>query len=182
MMVKLSKVRGTSSKPWIIVGGLLSLLVLFGVGGCGTSKATSAQPTSQGQLSQGQRNLNPAMQIAMEIRRLQSNQENALTSEQKDQIKPIIEELISTANPSQEVLQQKADAINSVLTDQQKSFLTERPNPQENNPTGNNSDGNNSNRNNSDGNNRQGGTSDNNQTGRTFNLQNMYQQALDSLK
>ena len=187
-MVTQSKTPGTSRKSWITIGILL-IVVLLGASGCGTSPGTSAPATSQtqsnqGQASQGKRTSNPALQAVMNIRRLQSNQVNALTSDQKDKIKPILQELISTANPTQVVLQQKADAINAVLTAQQKSFLAQ---PKTN---ANNANGNSSRRNNPQGGGGTGGGtgrgpgggSGGNQNGSAFNPQTMYQQALDSLK
>ena len=191
-MKKITKGQGTHRKAWIIVGSLL-MVVMIGASGCSSTQTTSAQPASQaqtnqgqtnkGQTGQGQRVRNPAQQAAMEIRRLQSNQQYALTSDQKDKIKPILQELISTSNPSQDVLQQKADAINAVLTDQQKSYLataTQRPSK------GNNQNSNNQNNsNNSSGNNNgtspQGGAGGQ-QTRGTFKPQDIYQQVLDSLK
>lgn len=188
-MVKQSKTQRTSRKPWILVGVLLTI-VLIGASGCSQSKATSTPSTSQeqpnqgrpnqGQPGQGQRSRNPALQAAMEIRRLQSDSQNALTSDQKDKIKPILQELIdtSTANPSQDILQQKADAINAVLTDQQKSSLTK---PRTSNGTI-------PNENTTKGNNPQGGTgagaggADGRQAGSAMKPQTIYQQVLDSLK
>jgi len=189
-MVKQCIAQETSRKPWLIVGSLL-MFVLLGASGCSPSQGTSAQPasqaqTNQGQPGKGQRVRNPAEQAAMEIRRLQSDQQNALTSDQKAKIKPILQELISSSNPSQDVLQQKADAINAVLTDKQKSYLatpTQRPsqgnNQNSNNPNSNYS--NNSNGNKTNGTNPQGGAGSQ-QTRGTFNPQGIYQQVLDSLK
>lgn len=141
-MVKLNRVQKSKSKPWIAVGIALSIMII-GVGGCGTtteatSKSTNTNETAQGQTSQ-KPTLNPAMQAAMEIRRLQSNQEMVLTSDQKDKIKPIIQLLIDTTSPSQDFLQQKADAINAVFTEQQKTYLksqTQKGDPNAN-PNGN---------------------------------------------
>ena len=184
-MVKQSKSQRTLRKPWILVGVLLTI-VLIGASGCNQSKATSTPSTSQeqsnqgqpnqGQPSQGQRVRNPALQAAMEIRRLQSDSQNALTSDQKDKIKPILQELIdtSTSNPSQDILQQKADAINAVLTDQQKSSLTK---PRTSNGTI-------PNENSTKRTPPQGGTggADGRQAGSAMNQQTIYQQVLDSLK
>lgn len=177
----MEKQKATSQKPWLIVGSLL-ILVMIGTAGCGSS-GTSSQTTSQvqstqGQTNQGQRQVhNPAVQAAMEIRRLQSNQQNALTTAQKDKIKPILQELINLSNPSQDVLQQKADAINAVLTSQQKSFLAtavkQRP-----------SNGNTQNSNTQDSTNNtnsQGGANAQRTKG-TFNPQDIYKQVLDLLK
>jgi len=189
-MEKQDAVQRSLRIPWIIIG-ILSLLMLIGVSGCGTSQATSTQPTSQeqnnqGQPDQGQRTINPAMQAAMEIRRLQISQDYALTSDQKDKIKSILQELISTTNPTQDFLQQKADAINAVLTDNQKSFLATRPDSQGGNPNRDKSNANNSNENNQNGNspngnNQHGGPDGNKQAGPP-NPQAVYQEVLDSLK
>jgi len=175
-MLKQSQVHKSNRKTWIVLGIMLSL-TLIGVGGCGSTTTTST-PSQANQGTTQRPTQNPASKAVMEIRRLQSNQQNALTTDQKDKIKPILQELISTSNPSQDILQQKADAINALLTDQQKSFLTTRPNPQGNNQRqgGNNSTGNNPN-----GGNQKNGAG-NNQTARTSNSQTIYQQVLDSLK
>jgi hypothetical protein len=196
-MQKNFKVPKTLRRSSLIIGSLL-LAVLLGVSGCGSSNSTSAQTssqsqtnqgqTTQGQNGQGQRTRNPAQQAAMEIRRLQSNQQNALTSDQKEKIKPILQELISTTTPSQDFLQQKADAINAVLTDQQKSYLasvTQKP-AKRNNQNSNNQNSNSNTQANQNGNKQnasspQGGTNGQ-QTRGTFNPQEIYQQVLDSLK
>lgn len=88
-----------------------------------TTKQAAASQENQGQTSQ-KPTPNPAVEAAMEIRALQNNQQMVLTTDQKDQIKPILQLLIDTANPSQDFLQQKADAIKAVFTDQQKSYLS----------------------------------------------------------
>jgi hypothetical protein len=189
-MEKRNKPKATPKKPWLIVGSLL-ILVMIGTAGCGSS-GTSTQSTSQAQTNQGQANQgqpgqgqrvrNPAQQAAMEIRRLQNNQQNALTSDQKAKIKPILQDLINTASPSQDFLQQKADAINAVLTAQQKSYLataTKRPG------NGNNQNSNSqSNQSNSKGNNNSGVKTQGGNGGQrgSFNPQDIYQQVLDSLK
>ncbi|WP_068962378.1 hypothetical protein [Desulfosporosinus sp. BG] len=182
-MEKQNKIPGFSSKPWILVGILL-MIVSIGTVGCSSSKATTAQSTNQGQPGQGQRVRNPALTAAMEIRRLENDQQNPLTSDQKEKLKPILQELINTPNASQDILQQKADAINAVFTDQQKSSLTTRRAP-----NGNSQNANNSNENSSKGNYPQGGSGSGNgsgnggrPTGSGLNPQDMYQQVLDSLK
>jgi hypothetical protein len=184
-MEKQNAVQRPLGIPWLIIG-ILSLLVLAGVSGCGTSQAASTQPTNQEQNDQGQRTINPAMQAAMEIRRLQNSGDNALSSDQKDTIKPILQELISTTSPTQDFLQQKADAINAVLTDNQKSFLAARPdsqgdNPNRDNPDTNNSNENNQNSNSPGGNTQHGGPDGNKQAGPP-NTQAVYQEVLDSLE
>lgn len=135
-------------KPWIAAGMIVSLAVI-GIGGCGSQDVSSANPeaatqatatsqdTSQdqsqatNQADQGQNaqkpSLNPAIEAAMGIRRLQSNQQMALTSDQKEKIKPILQLLIDTTDPSQDFLQEKADAITAVFTDQQKAYLSATP-------------------------------------------------------
>jgi len=187
MRVKQSILQGTLERPKMFIGILL-MTVVIGASGCSASKATPAQATTPGQSGQGQRVRNPAQQAAMEIRRLQSDPQNALTSEQKVTMKPILEELIKTPNPSQEVLQQKADAINAVLTEPQKSYLatqktTNGGRPSGNSPNPNSPNGNNSTGNTSNGNNPQGGSAAGaKQNGGAYNPQDMYQQVLDTLK
>ena len=79
--------------------------------------------------------------------------------------------MISTPNPSQDILQQKADAIIAVFSDQQKTYLATPRTP----------NGNKQNTNAPNGNNPQGETGSNH-TGSAPNPQTMYQQVLDSLK
>jgi len=192
MRVKQSILQGTLKRPKMFIGILL-MAVVIGASGCSASKATSAQATTPGQSGQGQRVRNPAQQAAMEIRRLQSDPQNVLTSEQKVTMKPFLEELIKTPNPSQEVLQQKADAMNAVLTEPQKSYLATqkttnggRPSgnsPSGNSPNPNSPNGNNSTGNSTNGNNPQGGSAaGGKQNGGAYNPQDIYQQVLDSLK
>lgn len=135
-------------KPWITAGMILSLAVI-GIGGCGSQNASSAtsaaakqstaasqdtsetQSSASNQANQGQTAQkpaqNPAIEAAMGIRRLQSNQQMALTSDQKAKIKPILQLLIDTTNPSQDFLQEKANAITALFTDQQKTYLSTNP-------------------------------------------------------
>lgn len=195
-MQKDLKIGKALRKPSLIIGSLL-LVAMIGVSGCSSSNTTSDQSTTQtqsnqgqtkqGQPGQGQRTRNPAEMAAMEIRRLQSNQQNALTSDQKDKIKPILQDLINETNPSQDFLQQKADAINAVLTDQQKSYLktaTQRPSKgsnQNNQNSNTQNNQNNSNGNNGNGVKPQGGANGQQPRG-TFNPQDIYKQVLDALK
>jgi len=145
------QIRGLSKKPVIVVGMLLSLAIV-GVGGCGAKAATTAtstadtsatQVTTSSQETQGQtatkQALNPAIEAAMGIRRLQANQETVLTSDQKTKIKPILQTLIDTTSPTQDFLQQKADAIKAVYTDAQKTYLS--TNTQKDKPAGNSQTG-----------------------------------------
>jgi len=186
-----SESQRISKKSWITVGILL-LVVLIGADGCSASKATPAattpapattqQPTTQGQAAQGQRVRNPALQAAMEIRRLQSDTQNALTSDQKDKLKPILQELISTSDPSQEVLQQKADAINAVLTDQQKTALTKARTPNGNNQNANSGTASPTQKTPTQGGGGTGAGTGGKQAGSQVTPQAMYQQVLDSLK
>lgn len=144
----MAKVNRVQTKTWIAVSIALSIMII-GVSGCGTksaassSTAASAQSAQSAQSSsssssstaaasksttngtaQGQKPaLNPAVQAAMEIRHLQSNQAMALTTDQKTKVKPILQTLIDTTNPTQDFLQQKADAITAVFTEQQKTYL-----------------------------------------------------------
>jgi hypothetical protein len=186
-MVKQTQIHKSTKKPLIIAGMLMSLAII-GVGGCGSTTPTSspttpvaavAQPSSSNQQNQGQTAQrpaqNPAQKAAMEISRLQRDQQNALTSDQKAKVKPILQELISTPNPSPAILQQKADAINAVLTDQQKTFLAAPRTPNGNKPNTNGTSGNSVN-----GNKSQGGTGGK-QAGSAPKPQDMYQRILDSL-
>ncbi|MDR3602959.1 MAG: hypothetical protein P4L49_21205 [Desulfosporosinus sp.] len=193
-MEKQSKTQEISKKSWLTVGILL-MVVLIGASGCGQSQATTAPSTatttapstSQGQAAaKGQRVSNPALQAAMEIRRLENDQQNPLTSDQKDKLKPILQALISTSNPSQDILQQKADAINAIFTDQQKSTLTQaRPSK------GNKQNANSSTENSTQGTSTQAGDgtgakaaagTGSKQPRSAVTPQTMYQQVLDSLK
>ena len=155
-MKKSSQVQKLMKKPWLVLGMLLSLAII-GVGGCGakavtsspetsstsTADASATQPTTSSQENQGQTAqkpaVNPAIEAVMGIRRLQGNQQMVLTSDQKDKIKPILQLLIDTSNPSQDFLQEKADAIQAVFTDQQKTYLS--TNTAKGNPNGNSQNG-----------------------------------------
>ncbi|MDR3542300.1 MAG: hypothetical protein P4L69_15260 [Desulfosporosinus sp.] len=163
-MEEYNHLQKSPRRPWLVVGLVLSLAIV-GVGGCGAKAATTAtttpaasstqvsststsdetatQPPTSGQETQGQTvpkpTLNPAVEAAMEIRTLQGNQQMVLTSDQKDKIKPILQLLIDTTNPSQDFLQQKAEAIKVVFTDQQKNYLS--TNTLKGNPNGNSQNG-----------------------------------------
>ncbi|SPF44120.1 conserved exported hypothetical protein [Candidatus Desulfosporosinus infrequens] len=194
-MLNQTEIRKSTKKPLIVVGMLLSLSII-GVGGCGASTPTAApaasttqsstaapaasaasgtQSSSAGQQTQGQHVQNPALRAAMNITRLEKDQQNALTSDQKAKLKPILQDLISTSAPSQDVLQQKADAITAVFTDQQKTFLATPRTPNANKSNTNNPNGNSTN-----GNNPQGGTGGK-QGGVAPKPQDLYQKVLDSL-
>ncbi|MDR3540940.1 MAG: hypothetical protein P4L69_08280 [Desulfosporosinus sp.] len=192
--MKQTQSHKSTKKPLIVAGMFLSLAII-GIGGCGATTPTSAPATSTTQSStatpsvsgtqpssssQGQTDQkptqNPAFKATMDISRLQRDQQNPLTSDQKAKIEPILQDLISTLNPSQDILQQKADAINAVFTDQQKTYLaTPRT------PNGNKQNTNNPNGNSTNGNKPQGETGSKH-TGSAPNPQAMYQQVLDSLK
>lgn len=131
---------------------------------------------------------------AREVSRLQNDSQVALTSDQKSKIKPILQELIDTANPSQDFLQQKADAINAAFTDAQKTFLNTRNQNNGNNPNGQNSNGNNSSSNSSNANSPNGsdstgnapnnhgsGYQNNNQNRQQLQPQDIYKQVLNLL-
>lgn len=185
-MLKRTLVHKSTKKPLIVAGMLLSLAII-GVGGCGTTNATATPSTSTSQSSTAsgtaqRATQNPAQKAAMDISRLQRDQQNALTSDQKTKIKPILQELISTPNPSSAILQQKADAIIAVLTDQQKTFLATPRTANGNKSNTNGSSGNSvsSNENSASKNSSQGGTSGK-QAGSAPKSQDMYQRVLDSL-
>lgn len=173
---------------WLATGALI-LAVVIGASGCGSNQASAAQQASQGQTNQaqpnrGQMQRNPATQAAMEILRLQRNSNTALTADQSAKIKPILQDLINTADPSQDFLQQKADAISAVFTDQQKQDLTQgngNHNGGGNNPNGNTNNGSNPKPNantNPNGNTNANG----NNNRRSLQPHDLYKQALDSLK
>lgn len=178
----------TKGRSWILVGIILSA-VLIGVSGCG-AKDTSADPTpssqqttASGQENQGQaaqqRASNPAVKAAMSIRRLQANEQMVLTGDQKEEVKPILQSLIDTADPSQTFLQEKADAMTAIFTDEQKTYLNtntpkgslngndqnERPEPRDKPNTQSNGQGGDPNR----------------QAGVSSQPQDIFKQVLDSL-
>jgi len=137
------KKRKTFIKP-LFIAGMVALCMVIGISGCGTKSTATTSSTQQGtdstttnqQPKQGQ-NPNPAVKAAMDIILLQKNTQVVLTSEQKSTIKPILTELISSTDTTQDYLQKKADAITTVFTDTQKSFLTKAQKPQgESNSTG----------------------------------------------
>jgi hypothetical protein len=191
LMKEQSKCLVVFKKRWIIMA-ISSLLVLVIAGGCNSTSSTATSGTQESSATgstdknEQKQAPNPAVQAAMDIKRLQNNQDNALTSEQKEKIKPILNELISTTEPSQDFLQQKADAISAVLTDEQKSSLTttQATPPQNGNgpngtppQNGNGTDGGPpQNGNGTDGGPPQNGNNDNAQS-----PEDIYKQVLDSL-
>lgn len=193
IMRKSTPISGTSKKSKIIAGTLLLFIALV-ASGCGSSNAAATQQTSQTnpkQAGQGQNQRNPALQAASELRRLQNDPQMALSSDQKEKLKPLLQDLINTDNPAPDYLQKQADAINALLTNTQKSYLaSSRPNGNnKNNSNNTNSAGNKTNGNNPasnpsgqnapNGNNRPSGTPNNNGKGRSFDAKTIYQQALD---
>ena len=140
-MSEFSQVKKPARKSWLVVGMLLSL-VTIGVVGCGakaaTATASSSTSTAVASATQSttskKKALNPAIESAMGIRRLQSNEATVLTTDQKTTLKPILQTLIDTASPSADFLQQKADAITAVFTDAQKTYLS--TNTQKDKPAG----------------------------------------------
>ncbi|MCB8817521.1 hypothetical protein [Desulfosporosinus shakirovi] len=179
--------KRTKGRSWILVGIILSA-VLIGVSGCGAKDTIadptpSSQQTALGQENQGQaaqqRASNPAVEAAMSIRRLQANEEMVLTGDQKEEVKPILQSLIDTADPSQTFLQEKADAMTAIFTDEQKTYLStntpkgspkgndqnERPEPRDKPNTQSNEQGGDPNR----------------QAGVSSQPQDIFKQVLDSL-
>ncbi|RNC28478.1 MAG: hypothetical protein AWM53_01458 [Candidatus Dichloromethanomonas elyunquensis] len=168
---------------------LLTFITAFGISGCGSQSASTQQTQSQsgkdpaansqsGQ-GQGRMQMNPATRAAMEVIQLQRNQQAALSSDQISKIKPVLQELMNTSNPTDDFLQKEAAVITGVFTDQQKSLLAQRP---ERNNSNNNNNSNNGGYNQAPPN----GTNppDRNQPGNRepFSVQDIYQQALDALK
>lgn len=195
MMFKSQGKFGKNVKKSRVAFGVILALTLIGAGGCGsnTTAATSSTSTSstsatttastqqaQGQTARGQLFNNPAIRAAMDIRRLENNQQAALTSDQKTKLKPILQTLINTANPSQDFLQKEADAINAVFTTQQKSLLTQRRPPQGNNQNGNTPSGTSQSGTKANTSNPQHRTR-NNQNGQAMQPKDIYQQVLNSL-
>lgn len=145
-----SQMDKSISKPWLVMGMVLSLTIM-GLGGCGTkaeTSSTTATPAADATTANADASatqnapkqvLNPAMEAAMGIRRLQGNQQTVLTTDQKEKIKPILQTLIDTSSPSEDFLQQKADAISAVYTDAQKTYLSS--NAQKDKPDGNRQSG-----------------------------------------
>ncbi|WP_407305774.1 hypothetical protein [Desulfosporosinus sp. SB140] len=189
----------------VAAGSMIAILIALGISGCGTQQTASTQQTQaestqsqtdQGQENKGQMSVNPAVKAAMDILQLQHNDQVALTSEQTSTIKPILQELIDTSDPTNDVLQKKADAITSLFTDQQKSFLAQGPggnshnsnnnstNPSDNTNTSNTSDKTNSSNGTSVPQNGTKPTNGNPSGGNehSFNAQDIYKQALAALK
>ncbi len=171
-------------KPWMVVGMLLSLTVI-GVGGCGTKTITSETTTTAETVATPataqKPALNPAIEAAMGIRRLQNNQATVLTSDQKAKIKPILQTLIDTASPSQDFLQQKGDAITAVFTEAQKAYLS--TNTQKDRPDGNSQKGKGQGESEppTDGTKGQNGAPSGNQTAPSDKSQDIFTQVLASL-
>lgn len=205
------KESGNPTIQKFAAGIMLTCLIAFGVTGCGsqpvstnqtqTQSAQGQQETGQsGQGNPGRAQMNPAERAAMQVIQLERNKDQALTSDQAAKVKPVLQELIATTNPTTDFLQKEADTITGVFTDQQKSSLTQRPkeNNQNNSNNGNNGNNGNSsaanpqNKNNSSStpNNADSSTQSprNNGSGNQdsgnrpqFSAQNIYQQALDAL-
>ena len=183
-MKNLIKIPKSTRKPWLVVGMLLSL-VIIGVSGCGaksatstTATATSSTATTDASATQNAQKPapNPAVEAAIGIRRLQDSQQTVLTSDQKAKIKPILQTLIDTASPSQDFLQQKADAISAVFTDAQKTYLS--TNTQKGKPDGNSQSGQEPPKDQTTG---QNGTPSGNKTDPSDQSQDIFKQVLASL-
>ncbi|MHB8072603.1 hypothetical protein [Desulfosporosinus fructosivorans] len=197
-MKDLSQVQKSIRRPWVVVGMLLSI-VIIGVGGCGAKAVTSSPATSSTETAStstvdesatksnqtaNKMTINPAIDAAMGIRRLQGNEATVLTTEQKAIIKPILQTLIDTTSPSEDFLQQKADAINAVYTEAQKTYLstnTPKAKPDGNSQTGQEPPKDQPKDQQKDQTNGQKGTPDGNQTAPSGQSQNIYEQVLASL-
>lgn len=115
--------------PWVLVG--LLLVVVIGGGlymYANMNQPASANPTAFSRGQRGAFTQNPALRAAMQLMRLERDPQQKLTADQITKVKPILQKLIDTSNPSQSFLQQQADAITAVLTSQQKAALSQRPN------------------------------------------------------
>lgn len=127
----------------MILSGVLFLLIMTAAAGCSSQKATETtqlEKTNTSAQTSNTRNAaekgqaNPAVKAAMDIIMLQRNTDLALTSAQCTSIKPLLEELIAAADPSDELLQNKADAITKLFTEEQKTFLNQKPQGKEGPP------------------------------------------------
>jgi len=122
-------------KKYLIMG-IAVLMALAALTGCGTNKAENTDAAKQTASSEtttqssnpasDQRQMNPAVKAAMDVKILQDNQSTAFNTEQKQSLKPILQELINKSNPTEDYLQEKADAITAVFTDNQNSYLNDR--------------------------------------------------------
>jgi hypothetical protein len=115
--------------PWVIVGILFLAIIGGGVyiyrdlHPSASSATQTGQQNPAGSNRQGQRD--PAFRAATSLLRLQQDPKVALTADQKTKLVPIIQELKNTTNPSQQFTEDKAKAIDLVLTDEQRTFLTQ---------------------------------------------------------
>jgi len=125
-----------------ILAVAIAMIAMAGLTGCGLGDTSGGTPEQQppdavqttGESGNPGRQINnPAVKAAMDINRLQNNQNTVFTQEQKNSLKPILLELIDTTNTTPEFLQEKADAITTVFTDTQKSYLAGE---QKNEPAG----------------------------------------------
>lgn len=133
--MKKSCFKKTSRGRGVVWAGILMIALTVGVGGCGSNDTQSGVPAQTQQSKTDDQNTqgditkrpaaNPAVEAAMSIRRLQGNEQVALTGEQKEVVKPILQSLIDTADPGEEFLQEKAGAMEAVFTDEQKAYLSE---------------------------------------------------------
>lgn len=128
-MLKHCNTGGNFRKRFKLGSLLLITVMLIGVGGCNRGPTVSDQTRGLGQTQTSQpqyspvNTTNPALEATMNVNRLLNNPENTLTKEQKDKIRPILQELNNASNLSRDALQKSANAINTVFTDAQKSFL-----------------------------------------------------------
>jgi hypothetical protein len=179
-----NKVPETGTKrsvlPWVLIGTLLLAIISGGIYIFVNSRTNAS--VNQSNPGAG-RQQNPALQATMQLMRLQRDSQNALTSDQVAKVKPILQTLIDTASPSKDFLQQQADAINALLSEQQRTFLS----AQGNSPRGNNANGSGGNPPNGGAPNGSGGPNgqgpqNGNGGGGNLQPQDMYKQVLDSLK
>ena len=116
--------------------GIAVLMALAALTGCGTNKAENTDAAKQTASSEtttqssnpasDKRQMNPAVEAAMDVKILQDNQSTVFDTEQKQSLKSILQELINKSDPTEDYLQEKADAITAVFTDNQKSYLDDR--------------------------------------------------------
>ncbi|HVJ49290.1 hypothetical protein [Desulfitobacterium sp.] len=166
-------------KPVALIGVLLLLVVVIATGCSSQQTSSGTQNQSQTtQANQGQRQSNPAVKATRDITRLQQNTQTVFTSDQVSQLKPLLQALIDTSNPTSDFLQAKADSITAIFTEQQKTALTQKPSgnkPQQNASSNSSSSQSNTDSANST-NSTKGSAPSNNLEPKTI-----YQQALDAL-
>lgn len=164
-----------SKLPWVIVGILVVALIGGGIYVYRDMNQTKAAQASARQQRAALRN--PAIRAAMSLLSLQRDPQQALTADQKKKLVPILTDLVNTKQPSLDFLRKQADAINAVLTDAQRNYITSN---QQSSGARRWNGGNGYGGNRAGGNGFSQGQGGSNRQG--FNPATLYQRVLDSLK